>query len=347
MSFNKILEKLLNKKDLSFEESFEIASAIIKGELSEAQTSAILVALRAKGESSHEIAGFALAMRDSSVKVGPWYDAVDTAGTGGDGFSTFNASTASAIIISNSTKVAKHGNKGVSSMSGSAEFLEALGYNILVRPDEAENLIQDFHFVFLFAQFYHPSLKNVAQIRKALGIRTIFNILGPLTNPAGVKKQVIGVYSRDLLQPVSEALLTLDAQNVYLVHGFPGIDEVSVSGFTEVVRIKRKSYEQFRISLEDLKLKEPINIEKLKIKGPEDSAARFIRALKGKDPALKMFIVANSALGLLASGIVSELSDGIELAERLVEKGNETLRRVVASHGNLHRLEILERMSVV
>lgn len=347
MIFNKILETLLERKNLSMEESFEVASAIIRGELSEAQTSAILVALRAKGETSQEIAGFALSMRNFSVRIGPWYDAVDTAGTGGDGFGTFNASTASAIIISRSVKVAKHGNRGISSRSGSAEFLETLGYNVLVRPEEAESLVQNSGFVFLFAQFYHPSMKNVAPIRKALGIRTVFNILGPLTNPAGVRKQVIGVYSRDLLQPISEALFTLGVENVYLVHGYPGIDEVSVSGVTEVIRIKRKSYEKFRISLEDLKLKEPINIDKLKVQEPEDSALRFIRALNGKDDDVKKFITANSALALLASESVSSVTDGLDYAEQLIAQGNETLRKVVSSHGDIHKIEKLEEMTAI
>ncbi|MFP3223281.1 MAG: anthranilate phosphoribosyltransferase, partial [Nitrososphaeria archaeon] len=245
MNLSEMLEMLLKGKDLSITESSEIASAIIKGELTEAQTSAILVALRAKGESPDEIAGYAISMRNSSIRVGPWYDAVDTAGTGGDGIGTFNASTASAIIISRVIRVAKHGNRGVSSRSGSADFLEALGYNIIVRPEEAENLLRNSGFVFLFAQLYHPSMKNVAPVRKALGIRTIFNMLGPLTNPAGVKRQVVGVFSTKFMVPIAEAFVKLGAENIYLVHGHPGIDEVSVSGQTSVIKVKRKGYESF------------------------------------------------------------------------------------------------------
>ncbi len=335
---------LLKGKDLSITESSEIASAIINGDLTEAQTSAILVALRAKGESPEEIAGFAISMRNSSIRVGPWYDAVDTAGTGGDGVGTFNASTASAIIISRIVRVAKHGNRGVSSRSGSADFLEALGYDIIVRPEEAENLLRNSGFVFLFAQLYHPSMKNVAPVRKALGIRTIFNVLGPLTNPAGVKRQVVGVFSTKFMVPVAEAFVKLGAENIYLVHGHPGIDEVSISGQTSVIKVKRKGYERFNISIEDLRLKEPVRPETLKVNGPEESALRFVKALKGKDNAIRKFVSANAAIALLASEHVKSISDGLDLADQLVEDGLKTLRNVISSHGMIDKLQKIEEM---
>lgn len=335
---------LLKGKDLSITESSEIASAIINGDLTEAQTSAILVALRAKGESPEEIAGFAISMRNSSIRVGPWYDAVDTAGTGGDGVGTFNASTASAIIISRIVRVAKHGNRGVSSRSGSADFLEALGYDIIVRPEEAENLLRNSGFVFLFAQLYHPSMKNVAPVRKALGIRTIFNVLGPLTNPAGVKRQVVGVFSTKFMVPVAEAFVKLGAENIYLVHGHPGIDEVSISGQTSVIKVKRKGYERFNISIEDLRLTEPVRPETLKVNGPEESALRFVKALKGKDNAIRKFVSANAAIALLASEHVKSISDGLDLADQLVEDGLKTLRNVISSHGMIDKLQKIEEM---
>ncbi|MFP3225068.1 MAG: anthranilate phosphoribosyltransferase [Nitrososphaeria archaeon] len=345
MNLSEMLEMLLKGKDLSITESSEIASAIIKGELTEAQTSAILVALRAKGESPDEIAGFAISMRNSSIRVGPWYDAVDTAGTGGDGFGTFNASTASAIIISKVINVAKHGNRGVSSRSGSADFLEALGYNIIVRPEEAENLLRNSGFVFLFAQLYHPSMKNVAPVRKALGIRTIFNMLGPLTNPAGVKRQVVGVFSTKFMVPIAEALVKLGAENIYLVHGHPGIDEVSVSGKTSVIKVKRKGYESFNITIEDLRLREPIRLEMLKVNSPEESALRFVKALKGKDNAIRKFVSVNAAIALLASERVKSISDGLDLADQLMENGLETLKDVISSHGITDKLQKFEEMA--
>ncbi|MFP3130443.1 MAG: anthranilate phosphoribosyltransferase [Nitrososphaeria archaeon] len=344
MNLSEMLEMLLKGKDLSITESSEIASAIIKGELTEAQTSAILVALRAKGESPDEIAGFAISMRNSSVRVGPWYDAVDTAGTGGDGIGTFNASTASAIIISRVIRVAKHGNRGVSSRSGSADFLEALGYNIIVRPEEAENLLRNSGFVFLFAQLYHPSMKNVAPVRKALGIRTIFNMLGPLTNPAGVKRQVVGVFSTKFMVPIAEAFVKLGAENIYLVHGHPGIDEVSVSGQTSVIKVKRKGYESFKITIEDLRLREPVRPDILKVNSPEESALRFVKALKGKDNAIRKFVSVNAAIALLASESVKSISDGLDLADQLIGDGLETLKDVISSHGITDKLQKFEEM---
>jgi len=344
MNLSEMLEMLLKGKDLSITESSEIASAIIKGELTEAQTSAILVALRAKGESPDEIAGFAISMRNSSIRVGPWYDAVDTAGTGGDGIGTFNASTASAIIISRVIRVAKHGNRGVSSRSGSADFLEALGYNIIVRPEEAENLLRNSGFVFLFAQLYHPSMKNVAPVRKALGIRTIFNMLGPLTNPAGVKRQVVGVFSTKFMVPIAEAFVKLGAENIYLVHGHPGIDEVSVSGQTSVIKVKRKGYESFHITIEDLRLREPVRPDILKVNSPEESALRFVKALKGKDNAIRKFVSVNAAIALLASESVKSISDGLDLADQLIGDGLETLKDVISSHGITDKLQKFEEM---
>jgi anthranilate phosphoribosyltransferase len=344
MNLSEMLEMLLKGKDLSITESSEIASAIIKGELTEAQTSAILVALRAKGESPDEIAGFAISMRNSSVRVGPWYDAVDTAGTGGDGIGTFNASTASAIIISRVIRVAKHGNRGVSSRSGSADFLESLGYNIIVRPEEAENLLRNSGFVFLFAQLYHPSMKNVAPVRKALGIRTIFNMLGPLTNPAGVKRQVVGVFSTKFMVPIAEAFVKLGAENIYLVHGHPGIDEVSVSGQTSVIKVKRKGYESFNITIEDLRLREPVRPDILKVNSPEESALRFVKALKGKDNAIRKFVSVNAAIALLASESVKSISDGLDLADQLIGDGLETLKDVISSHGITDKLQKFEEM---
>jgi len=344
MNLSEMLEMLLKGKDLSITESSEIASAIIKGELTEAQTSAILVALRAKGESPDEIAGFAISMRNSSIRVGPWYDVVDTAGTGGDGIGTFNASTASAIIISRVIRVAKHGNRGVSSRSGSADFLESLGYNIIVRPEEAENLLRNSGFVFLFAQLYHPSMKNVAPVRKALGIRTIFNMLGPLTNPAGVKRQVVGVFSTKFMVPIAEAFVKLGAENIYLVHGHPGIDEVSVSGQTSVIKVKRKGYESFNITIEDLRLREPVRPDILKVNSPEESALRFVKALKGKDNAIRKFVSVNAAIALLASESVKSISDGLDLADQLIGDGLETLKDVISSHGITDKLQKFEEM---
>ncbi len=311
------------------------------------QAAALLVALRAKGEAADEIAGFALSLRNACISIGPWPEAIDTAGTGGDKLGTFNVSTASAIIVSGSAKVAKHGNRGASSKSGSADLLEALGYNIYVQPHEVGKLLESPGFAFLFAQQYHPAMRDIAPVRRSLGIRTIFNVLGPLINPAGVRKQVIGVFSSDFMHPIAEALLSLGAENTYLVHGYPGMDEVSISGSTKVIRVRRKRYEEFEITLDDLKVKEPVSLNKLTVSSPEESALKLIRALKGKDQDVRNFIRANAALALMAAERVSDASDGVELAEVLVENGYKTLEQVISSHGNPERLaeltEVVDR----
>ncbi|WP_449462705.1 anthranilate phosphoribosyltransferase [Tardisphaera miroshnichenkoae] len=344
MDVSEVVERLLKGKSLNLEESATLALSLVKGELSEVQASALLVALRAKGEVADEIAGFALSLRSACLSVGPWPEAVDTAGTGGDRLGTFNVSTAAAIIVSPSAKVAKHGNRGASSKSGSADLLEALGYNIYSQPSGVEKLLKNPGFAFLFAQQYHPAMKGIAPVRKALGIRTIFNLLGPLINPAGVKRQVIGVFSGDFMRPMAEALVSLGTENAYLVHGHPGMDEVSISGNTKVMKVSKGGYEQLNITLEDLKVKEPINIDKLTVTDPNESALRFIRALKGKDPSIREFIKANAAVALMASEKVSDISDGVELAEALLDRGYETLKEVVSSHGNPEALGKLAEM---
>ena len=342
MNYPEILEKVLQKKDLSFEEAKEVARAIMSGSLTEAQMAGILVALRAKGETPEELAGFATAMREAALKVGPWREALDTAGTGGDKLGTFNASTAAAILASKVTKVAKHGNRSVSSKSGSADFLEALGYNIAVQPSEAESLISSSNFVFLFAQLYHPAMKNVAPVRKSLGVRTIFNLLGPLTNPAGVGRQVIGVFSHAFMDKMAEALSLLKTDFVVLVHGDPGIDEVSVSGPTTLLLVKGDSMESMKVSPEDLKVKRA-EITELVVNNSEDSAIRFLRALIGKDGSVRAFIKANLAVALFAARAVRDVYDGAELADQLISEGLDTVRTVISSHGNIEKLTKLMR----
>ncbi len=340
MNYPEILEKILQKRDLSFEEAREIAKAIMSGSLSEVQTAGILVALRAKGETPEELAGFATAMREAALKVGPWREALDTAGTGGDRLGTFNASTAAAILISKVAKVAKHGNRSVSSKSGSADFLEALGYDIMVQPAEAEALMRHSNFVFLFAQLYHPAMKNVAPVRRALGVRTVFNLLGPLTNPANVGRQVIGVFSRNFIDKMAEALAMLNTDFAVLVHGEPGIDEVSVSGPTKLLIVKGKTYENLEIEPRDLGVN-VIDVSKITVNNQEESAKRFVRGLYGKDVYIRDFVKANLAVALFAAGVVKDVRDGADLADNLIAEGIETLKSVISSHGNIEKLNKL------
>lgn len=330
------MKKVVERNDLTEEESKEIAMKIIKGELPESVTAGILVALRMKGESVSEIVGFARAMRDSAIKINE-PNVLDTAGTGGDGLGTMNVSTITAILLSSSFPVAKHGNRAVSGRSGSADFLETVGYNISVPPERAENLLKSTNFVFLFAQLYHPSMKNVAPVRKALGIRTIFNVLGPLTNPAGAKYQLLGVFSKEYVKKIAESVKRLGYEKVLIFHGEPGIDEVSPEGKTYIYEIYGRKEEEIIITPSDFKAP-TIPVTRLVVKDPEESAIRAIRASKGLDRDAEVFIRVNTALGLYLIGKAKTLDDGYELAGQLLSTFPERLREIVASNGDLNKL---------
>ena len=226
MEYRDLLKKIVDGASLESEEARKLALDIMDGTIPDVVVSAILVALRMKGETVDEITGFAKAMRERAIRISGEY-AIDIVGTGGDGFSTLNVSTASALLTSIKYPVAKHGNRAVSGKTGSADVLEALGYRIEVEPSEAAKLLKETRFVFLFAPLYHPAMKRVAPIRRALGIRTIFNVLGPLTNPANVKRIVIGVFSKSYAEKVAEAASRLGYEKAVIVYGEPGIDEVS------------------------------------------------------------------------------------------------------------------------
>src|SRR2546427_5646673 len=223
------LARLLDGHDLSREEAHEVMGSIMSGEATPAQIAGFLIALRAKGETAHEIAGCAEAMREHALLVRPQRDdLVDTAGTGGDGARTINISTAAALVAAAAgAGVAKHGNRAVSSASGSADVLEALGFNLELEHDRIARSIDELGFGFLFAPAHHPAMRHAASVRRELATRTVFNLLGPLTNPAGARAQVVGVYSPALVRTIAEVLARLGAHRAYVVHGGGGIDELS------------------------------------------------------------------------------------------------------------------------
>src|SRR5213083_1838490 len=226
------LARLLDGHDLSREEAHEVMGSIMSGEATPAQIAGFLIALRAKGETADEIAGCAEAMREHALPVRPQRDdLVDTAGTGGDGASTINISTAAALVAAAAgAAVAKHGNRAVSSACGSADVLEALGFSLEQEPDRIARSIDELGFGFLFAPSHHPAMRHAAPVRKELATRTVFNVLGPLTNPAGARAQVVGVYSAELVRTIADVLATLGARRAYVVHGAGGIDELSPVG---------------------------------------------------------------------------------------------------------------------
>ncbi len=339
MDYRAVLSKLINGEKLSEEDSMSIALSIMDGEIPDIVVSALLVALRIRGESVDEIVGFAKAMRMKSLKI-PCNYAIDVVGTGGDGIGTLNVSTASAILTSIVHPVAKHGNRAVSGRSGSADLLEFLGYRIEIEPNRAIELISKTGFAFLFAPLYHPAMKRVAPIRKMLGIRTIFNVLGPLTNPGGTKKQVIGVFSKSFAHVIAEAVARLDFEKVLVIHGEPGIDEVSPSGLTHVYEVKGSRIEYYTLQPEDFGVKN-IPITRLTVSGVEDSATRILRATKGLDRDAKVFIEMNTALALYVADIVKNFKDGFEYAENLLSKLIDRIETLLQVNGDIDRFRSL------
>jgi anthranilate phosphoribosyltransferase len=308
------LERILGGKSLALHEAYSLATSMLRGELGEAEVSALLVALRAKGESSEELAGFAMAMREGCLRVdADPASTIDVVGTGGDGIGTFNASTASALVAASlGAVVAKHGNRAVSSRSGSADFLEALGYEINLSPEKASLLLKRHGFAFLFAPSYHPLMRNVMPIRRRLGIRTIFNLLGPLTNPAMVRRGVIGVFSLGYMARVAEAASMLGFEHVLVVHGKPGMDEASPVGETRIMEVRRGRLEEYSIQPEDLGLR---RVDPGGILGGDarSNASLFMRILGGEDHPVKSLIAVNTALALYVGGVVKDPRDGVEL----------------------------------
>ncbi len=345
MSFKEILEKITDKQDLSVEEAEFIANSIMKGEVPELVSSAILSSLKTKGESSEEIIGFAKSMRANAIKVNLG-DVVDTAGTGGDGLGTINVSTATAILLSQVCKVAKHGNRAASSKSGSADFLETIGYNINVTPDKAKELISKDNFVFLFAQLYHPAMKNVANVRKTLGIRTIFNFLGPLTNPAMARKQVTGIFSKKFMDKIANAAISLSYDKLLIIHGEPGMDEVSPLGVTTIYEIKGNSIDKYEFNFTEI-IKYKPKISELLANDSKESVMKVLRAFAGKDKAVEEFIKVNSAVALYSCGAVKDFKDGYEYSSQLTSTSINKLVDIVSHNGNVNILKNFMAMADV
>ena len=322
-----MLEKIVEGKNLSFEESYELFNQLVNE--SPIRIAGILTALQTKGYTAEELAGFAKAMRDNAVKV-DLGEVMDTCGTGGDKSFTINVSTASAIILSCFTRIAKHGNVSITSKSGSANLLEALGINYKLNPDQAKILIEKTNFTFLFAPLYHPTLKNVMPVRKELRIKTIFNVLGPLANPSNPSYQLIGVSSLDLVDKVASALEFLEVKKAYVVYG-NGLDEVNPKGETIVAEVG-DGVERLKLKPEDFGL-EPVNIKPCY--SPQESAERIKAVLSGKGSKEdKNFILMNSALAL--DLIEDDLKNCVELVESVFgEIAIKKLEEIVCLSRNL------------
>ena len=320
--FKALLEKLLVGHDLSSAQMSAVMRRIMAGELPEEQTVAFLVALGGKGETAAEIAAGARVMRDYATVVETGCtDLVDTCGTGGDGKSTFNISTAGAIVAAcMGARVAKHGNRSVSSSSGSADFLERAGVNIHLGADQVAHCVREVGIGFLFAPVFHSAMRHVAGARRAIGIRSVFNLLGPLTNPARATRQLIGVFDAKWLRPMVEAAQALGVERVMAVHAEDGMDEISIGAATRVVELRAGQIREYMLAPADLGLK-PAPAESLVVDDVAASVAVVRRVFAGESGAAADVVAANAAAAAYVAGRVDSLPEGVAKAREVLRSG--------------------------
>ena len=316
------IESAVSGRSLSTEQAAEAMELIMTGEATPAQFGALVTALRMKGETVDEIVGMASVMREKSLHVEVEGGVVDTAGTGGDSSGSFNISTTAALVAAGAgAKVAKHGNRAMSGSTGSADVLEALGVKIALSPESVARCITEVGFGFMFAQGFHPSMRFAAGPRREIGIRTVFNILGPLTNPAGADRQVIGVADPSLARRMAESLGRLGSHKALIVHGTDGIDELSISAPSSVWSLANGEVVESEVSPEQLGLR-PASLESIRIDSPESSAAMACGVLSGEYGPARDVVLMNASAALVAADVARDLVEGVELAARSIDHGN-------------------------
>jgi anthranilate phosphoribosyltransferase len=317
------LQQLLDGRDLSRGDAREVMGEIMRGEATPAQIGGFLVALRAKGETADEITGCAEAMREHALAVRPRReDLVDTAGTGGDTAHTINISTAAALVAAAAgAAVAKHGNRAVSSACGSADVLEALGFTLEQEPQRIAQSIDELGFGFLFAPSHHPAMRHAAPVRKELATRTVFNVLGPLTNPAGARAQVVGVYSEQLVRTIAEVLAQLGARRAFVVHGAGGIDELSPVGLNLVAEVVDGTVLERTLDPEAELGLPRCTVEELRGGSPAENAAALREIFEGADGGRRSAVLLNAAGAIAAAGHAADLREGLEVARQTVDSG--------------------------
>lgn len=316
------LNRLIENRELFYDEMLDLTRSIMRGELTPTQIAGILIGLRVKKESVAEIAGAAAAMREFATKV-DIADAhlVDTCGTGGDGLHTFNVSTASAFVAAAAgAKVAKHGGRSVSSSSGSADVLEALGVNVNLAPEQVARCIRDIGVGFMFAPNHHSAMKHAAPVRRELGVRTLFNILGPLTNPAGAKNQVMGVFHPDLAGIQARVLQMLGSDHVLVVHGMDGLDEISIAGETLIAELKHGQISEYKIDPRDFGIAES-PLDSIRVSGADESKAMLLAALDNEPGAARDIVGLNAGAAIYAAGVTASLKEGVRRALGVLESG--------------------------
>ena len=316
-----LIAKLKQGQNLSFEDSKSLFSDLMEGRHAESQIIEILESLIKKGETKDELAGGIFVLRDKATKVFSDANTIDTCGTGGDGQNSLNISTAAAIVLASmGVKVAKHGNKAVSSNCGSADVLESLKININLKPKEAEESIKNFNFAFMFAPNYHSAMKHVGPARKKMGKKTIFNLIGPLSSPAQVKRQVIGVFDKKWMKPFAEALKENNVMHAYIVHSDDGMDEISPFAKTNIVELKNGKINEFIINPKDLGINDG-NKENLKGKNAEYNAKKIIDIYKGTSNEFSQSVALNTAAGLIVSGKEDDFKNAFNKATEHLSSG--------------------------
>ena len=326
--------KIVNKQDLTYEEAYAVMNEIMSGETSPTQNAAFLAALStksARAETTDEIAGCAAAMRAHATKVETGMDVFEIVGTGGDNAGSFNISTTSALVAAaGGMKVAKHGNRAASSLCGTADCLEALGVNINQSPERCLRLLREAGLCFFFAQKYHTSMKYVGSIRKELGFRTVFNILGPLTNPASPSMQLLGVYDDYLVEPLAQVLINLGVKRGMVAYGLDKLDEISMSAPTRICEIKDGWFKSYTIKPEDFGF-QPCAKDELKGGTPRENAAILREILEGRPGPKRDAVLLNAGASLYIGGKAESMKEGVELAAELIDSGRalKTLERFI------------------
>ena len=326
--------KIVSKEDLTYQEAYDVMNEIMSGETTPTQNAAFLAALStksAKAETTDEIAGCAAAMRDHATRVDTGMDVFEIVGTGGDNAGSFNISTVSALVAaSGGVKVAKHGNRAASSLCGTADCLEALGVNIDQTPEMCVKLLNEVGMCFFFAQKYHSSMKYVGAIRRELGFRTVFNILGPLTNPGSPKMQLLGVYDDCLVEPLAQVLVNLGVRRGMVVYGMDKLDEISMSAPTKICEIRDGWFKSYTVAPEDFGF-ERCTKEELKGGAPKENAEMTLAILKGEKGPKRNAVLLNAGASLYIGGKAESFNEGVKLAAELIDSGKalEVLNKLI------------------
>jgi anthranilate phosphoribosyltransferase len=325
------IAKVATGASLTEDEAYGVFSAMMDGDVTPAQIGAFLMALRVRGETVEEITGGARAMRERALRVGAPADAIDTCGTGGDGSGSYNISTAVALVVAAlGVPVAKHGNKALSSKSGSAEVLQALGVNIDMEPDGLERCLGDAGIAFMMAPRHHTATRHVAPVRLELGTRTIFNLLGPLSNPASASHQLLGVFDGRWVVPMAQVLRNLGSRRVWVVHGEDGLDEITTTGATRVAELRGGEVREFTVTPEDAGLPRATAAD-LKGGDPAHNAAALGALLDGEKGPYRDIVLINAAAALIVAGKARDLKEGVALAAEALDSGaaKTTLEKLV------------------